>query len=179
MNIVITGETGVGKTTVCEKVIRMAKRGGHTCGGILTHKVLDDGVICGIDIVDIQSREKEILASIHDIYRGPCVGEYSFNPDGIRFGIRAIEKGRSSDILVVDEIGHLELEGKGFARVLALIRSGEVRDAILVIRKSLLSAFLPQLCAGLLVLETTPKTRDGLPKKIYSCLVVAPRGVSR
>ena len=172
MNIVITGEIGVGKTTVCEKVIWMAKRGGHTCGGILTPKVLDDGVICGIDIVDVQSGEKEILASTHNLYDGPRAGRYSFNPDGIRFGIRAIEKGRSSDILLVDEIGHLERQGQGFVEALAFVGSGEVRNAILVIRKDLLSAFLPQLVAMPHVFETTPNTRDELPQQVYSCLTV-------
>jgi len=172
MNMVITGETGVGKTTVCEKVIRMAKGEGHTCGGILTPKGLEDGVICGIDIVDIQSGERETLASTHDLYDGPRAGKYSFNPDGIRFGIRAIEKGRSSDILLVDEIGHLERKGQGFAEALALVGSGEVGNSILVIRKDLLSVFLPRLDAGLHVFETTPSTRDGLPQQVFSCLTV-------
>ena len=173
MNIIITGETGVGKTTVCEKVIQMAEKGGHTCGGILTLKVLDGGVISGIDIVDIQSGKLEILASIHNVYSGPCVGKYCFNPDGIRFGIRAIEKGRSSDILVVDEIGHLERRGEGFVDVLALIGSGEVKNSIVVIRKELLPAFLPRLGAGPHIFETTPNTRDELPQKVYSSLAAA------
>ena len=170
MNIIITGEIGVGKTTVCEKVIRMAESGGYTCGGILTPKVLNGGVICGIDIIDIQSGERETLASVHNVYRGPRAGKYCFNPDGIGFGISAIEKGRSSDILLVDEIGHLESRGEGFANVLALIGAGEVKSSIVVIRKELLSAFLPQLGAGPYVFETTPNTRDELPQKVYSSL---------
>jgi len=172
MNIIVTGQTGVGKTTVCEKVIRIAKESGYTCGGILTPKSLQGSVICGIDIVDIQSGEREILASTHDLYRGPRAGKYSFNPDGIQFGIRAIEKGCSSDILLVDEIGHLERRGEGFVKVLTLIGSGEVRNSVLVIRKDLLSAFLPQLGPAPYVFETTPDIRDELPQKVFSRLTV-------
>lgn len=170
MNIIITGEIGVGKTTVCEKVIEIAKRAAYTCGGILTPKVLDGGVVSGIDVIDIQSGEIEILASVEDIYEGPRVGRYFFNPNGIRFGIRAIEKGGFSDLLLVDEVGHLELEGKGFVEALELIKSGAVKNSILVIRKELLSAFLAQLGTQLSVFETTINNRDELPQKIYSSL---------
>ena len=37
----------------------------------------------------------------------------------ILIGIREIKKGLSSSILLVDEIGHLELRGEGFVKVLS------------------------------------------------------------
>jgi len=166
MVIVVTGAIGIGKTTVCRKLIEIVRNQGYTCGGILTYKAADKGII----IEDIQSGEKETLASINDVYHGPRTAKYSFNPKGIDFGIQAVEKGTSAAILVVDEIGHLEIRGAGFAKVLELIKAGKVKDCVLVIRRELLPAFLSQLDTMLLVFETTMNNRNQLPQEIGSVL---------
>lgn len=167
MVIIVTGAIGIGKTTVCQKLVSTVRNRGYTCGGILTYKAEDKSII----IEDIQSGAKETLASIHDIYHGLRTDKYSFNPKGIDFGIQAIDKGASTAVLVVDEIGHLELRGEGFVGVLELIKAGKVKDCILVIRQELLSAFLPRLPTTPLVFETTVANRHQLPREIGSVLL--------
>jgi len=174
MVIIVTGTIGIGKTTVCEKVVNIARSSGYVCGGILTHKAPNESLV----ILDIQSGEKETLASSNSKYGGPRTVRYSFNPDGIDFGIRAIERGVSSDILFVDEIGHLELGGKGFVKSLELVKTEKVRNCVLVIRNQFLSAFLSQLGGKPLIFETTISTRDQLPQKIYSSLTSSLPAVS-
>ncbi len=175
MVIIVTGEIGIGKTTVCQRLIELVRNQGYTCGGILTYKTADKGII----IEDIQSGEKETLASINNVYHGPRTAKYFFNPKGIDFGIQAIDRGTSAAILVVDEIGHLELSGEGFANVCELIKAGKVKDCILVIRKELLSAFLAQLPTTPLVFETTINNRNQLPQEIGSSLIATLPVVSR
>ena len=126
------------------------------------YKAADKSII----IEDIQTGKSEALASITNIYQGPRTEKYFFNPKGIDFGIQAIDNGASSDILLVDEIGHLELQGEGFVNAIELIRAGKVRNCILVIRKELLSAFLPRLDTTPLVFETTIDNRNQLPGEI-------------
>ncbi|MFC1915403.1 nucleoside-triphosphatase [Chloroflexota bacterium] len=167
MVIIVTGVIGIGKTTVCRKLVEILRDQGYACAGILTGKAADKG----ISIEDILSGEREILASIDDVYHGPSTDRYFFNPEGIDFGIRAIDKGIAADILIVDEIGHLELRGEGFAKVLELIKAGEVADCILVIRQELLPAFLPLLPAAPLIFEATIDSRDQLPQQIGSILL--------
>ena len=53
MVIIVTGAIGIGKTTVCRKLIEIVRNRGYTCGGILTYKAPDKGII----IEDIQSGE--------------------------------------------------------------------------------------------------------------------------
>jgi len=72
---------------------------------------------------------------------------------------------------VVDEIGHLEIRGGGFAKVLELIKAGKVKDCVLVIRRELLPAFLPQLPTTPLIFETTINNRNQLPQEIGSVLL--------
>ena len=112
MLIMITGAIGIGKTTVCRKLIGILKSQGYCCGGIITYKAPDKGII----IEDIRTGKSETLASISHTYQGPRTEKYFFNPEGINFGMQAIDKGASSDILLVDEIGKLELGGEGFVK---------------------------------------------------------------
>ena len=124
-----------------------------------------------IIIEDIQSGESEILASTNDLYPGPRTIKYSFNRKGIDLGIQAIDKGTSTAVLVVDEIGQLELRAEGFNKVLELIKADKVKHCILVIRRELLSAFLSQLPIMPLVFETTVNNRNELPQEIGSVLL--------
>jgi len=160
--IVVTGAIGIGKTTVCRKLIDMVRNWGFTCGGILTYKAVDKDII----IEDIQSGERETLAGTNNVYHGSRTAKYFFNPKGIELGIRAIDRGISSDILFADEIGHLELRGEGFANVPEVIRASKSKECILVVRKELLPAFLPWLHATPLVFETTISNRNQLPQDI-------------
>ena len=166
MVIIVTGAIGIGKTTVCRKLVEILRNRGYTCGGILTYKTADNGII----IEDIQYGEKETLSSVNNVYHGPRTAKYFFKPEGIDFGIQAIDMGTSAAILIVDEVGYLELEGEGFINIVKLIKGGGVKDCILVIRRELLPAFLPQMPATPSVFETTINNRDQLPQEIVSII---------
>jgi len=163
--VIVTGEIGIGKTTVCRKVIQMARSRGYSCGGVITYKEPDG---C-ITIEDVQTGQKEKLASTETIYDGPSTKKYFFNPIGIEFGIRAIEQGSTADILFVDELGHLELRGEGFPNVINLVSTSKIQNLVVVIRKALLEFFLPGLGSPL-IFETTCENRGDLPEKIWSSL---------
>jgi len=59
MVTIVTGVIGVGKTTFCEKVIKIAQNQGYDCGGIITRKTQNEDII----IEDVQTGQTEILAS--------------------------------------------------------------------------------------------------------------------
>lgn len=166
LHIVITGEVGVGKTTVCRRVVARLNRQGYTCGGILTPKADDGGII----VIDLQTGQEARLASLHFPYPGPRMGKYFFNPDGITFGQEAIRRGTSSDVLLVDEIGPLELSGKGFSQTLEPVRAGRLENCILVVRKGLLGEFLTYWGGDVALFETTTGNRDELPQQVVSAL---------
>jgi nucleoside-triphosphatase THEP1 len=167
MVIIITGAVGTGKTTICEKVIKLVRSSGYSCGGILTHKAAHESLIA----LDIRSGERVILASTDSSFDGPRTPRYSFNPEAIEFGIKAINRAVDSDVLIIDELGYLELAGEGFARSLELVKTGRVKNSILVIRKELLPDFLAQLGDDPAIFETTISNRGRLPRKICSSLI--------
>ena len=114
----------------------------------------------------------EILASSSSTtYDGPRTPRYSFNPTGIDFGIKAIDKGAVTDVLIVDEVGQLELAGEGFASRLELIKADRVRNTVLVVRTELLSDFLLKLEVPTpIIFETTINNRNQLPSEIKAVL---------
>ncbi|MFC2042354.1 nucleoside-triphosphatase [Chloroflexota bacterium] len=162
MLVIVTGKIGVGKSTVCRELIRIIRRQGYLCGGVLTLKSVDSSII----VEDIRTGEKDTLASEDRVYQGPQTKRYGFNPEGIAFGLRAIEEAAFADVLIIDEIGHLELRGEGFAASLKMITNGNFRNCVLVIRQELLDSFSPHLPRPSLVFEITLANRDTVPKEI-------------
>jgi iron complex transport system ATP-binding protein len=166
MVIIVTGAIGIGKTTVCKEVVEIVRSQGYSCGGIITYKIRNEDIV----IEDIRTGTTNHFASTQNVYTGPRTEKYCFNPEGIEFGIQAIEKGISSDVLVVDEIGQLELGGQGFAKIIKQIGTDDIKNCILVIRKTLLSDFLPRLGVRTLIFETTIDNRNQLPMEISQIL---------
>ncbi len=166
MLIIITGAIGIGKTTVCRKVIDLAKRLGYSCGGIITPKTTQGDII----IEDIQTARTMTLATLRKIYQGPSIGKYYFNQTGIEFGIRAIDTAKESSVLLIDEVGPLELSGGGFAQALVSNNINEFKNSILVIRREAVSIFFSRLPETPLAVETTSENRDYLPGRIINLL---------
>jgi nucleoside-triphosphatase len=167
MNIVITGKEGIGKTTVCLKLLEILLKKGFKCGGIFTSK--DDNK--GIMVNNILTGKSEILASVNNVFNGPNVGKYFFSNEGINFGNEAIKKSIYADILFIDEIGYLEFEGKGFFIILDLLKYNVIQNSVLVVRSRLMETFLNEVKIKLAVFEVTIENRDKLPLKIEKFLV--------
>ena len=171
MFIIVTGVIGVGKSIVCRRLIQIIRDNGLVCGGILTFKSAEGG----ITIEDVQSGKKAPLAKINDgASSGPRTARYLFNQSGIDFGIQALYKAVSADVMVIDEIGQLELRGEGLVSALDIIKSGRFKNCVLVIRKALLPLYLPQFSTFLRVFETTVENRNKLPQEISSILLEEP-----
>jgi nucleoside-triphosphatase THEP1 len=166
MVIVVTGEIGIGKTTICQKVLALARNSGFSYGGIITRKMPGDT----LSVEDIASGAMATLAIPGDKYGGPLVPRFTFDPAGIAFGLRAIESGSTADILFVDELGILETMGQGFIKTFDIISRVRPENSILVIREELLEYLLPGLDAEAVVFHATVATRDRLPDAIFSSI---------
>ncbi len=189
MNAVLTGRVRIGKTTVCQAVADLARERGYCVRGILTPPILDrEGERLGIEVLDLASGERQVLAQIrrsvlepsHVLGRnetrlqgdfsGPQVGIYEFDAAALQWGqdvvARAIAVG--CDLLIVDEIGRLELQqGSGFNQVLNLLETSVVLRSLLVVRAELLDLFqhrLPSL--QFITFEVTQDNRYSLPFEI-------------
>lgn len=112
MKILLTGEPGVGKTTVILKVLG---RCGLDAGGFHTAEIRERGVRVGFSITAIGGGSG-VLAH-RDIASGFRVGRYGVGIEALeRIGVRSIEEAiAGKELVVVDEIGKMELHSPRFA----------------------------------------------------------------
>jgi len=108
--IFITGQPGIGKTTVLLNAIETLKKKGCTVGGMISREVRERGVRIGFELIDIYTGQRGWLAHVNQP-RGPQVSKYRVNLDdlktiGANSVLNAIEK---MDIVAIDEIGPMEL----------------------------------------------------------------------
>ncbi len=177
VRVAVTGKRGVGKSTVCEKALRILRAEGWLCGGILTRKVRDSsGSLRGIEVLDVSRDppDARTLARTDDPKAdGPRIGPYRFLQAGLSFGRDAIRRGFSeAEVLFGDELGYLELQGKGFHLLfealaaetgphMAVVVRSDLLDETLVVRSDLLDETLGRLGAvEIRVLEVTTSNRD-------------------
>jgi nucleoside-triphosphatase THEP1 len=171
----LTGPVGVGKTTVAERVVRLARRQGLICGGLLAPAVKNAcGQKAGIWGVDLLSNERRILARMDREVDGPQIGPYSFDAPALDWAVGVVEKtiGRC-DLLLIDEIGKLELwQGIGLASILPRLAAGEVERALVLVRDSLLEELQARLgSVEQMVFQVSEVNRGQLPARILEVLL--------
>jgi len=139
--VILTGAQGAGKTTTCLRLLDRVRELGLDCAGICCPARLADGVKRGIDVVDARTQERRRLAEIDELPGTLRLGPYRFDPEAIAWGTSRLAVACPCDVLVVDEIGPLELaHGEGWANAIEVLRAGEYRVAVAVVRPSLVDA---------------------------------------
>lgn len=176
----LTGPVGVGKTTVAERVVGLARRQGLVCGGLLAPAMMNRcGQKAGIWGVDAQTGERRILARTDRTLGGPLVGPYSFDAHALDWAVGVIDRAlqlaspRPCDLVVVDEIGKLELwHGIGLAPVLPRLAAGVASRSLVLVRDSLLADLQARLApVEQVVFAVDEENREALASRILTSLL--------
>jgi nucleoside-triphosphatase len=126
--LLLTGNPGVGKTTVLLKVVEGLRVEGYRVGGMISREVRSSGIRVGFEILDLESSARGWLAHV-DQKIGPRVGRYGVNlVDLDNLGVGAILKAVDScDAVAIDEVGPMELFSKKFEEaVRKAVESGKL-----------------------------------------------------
>lgn len=142
MIFVLTGDVHSGKTTSLKKMIEIWQKENVLIDGYLSRVVLENQDIIGYDLVDLKDERSIPFIRRKEEEGWERIGSYFFIPRGLSRAKGIILRGRKADILVVDEVGPLELTGKGIWPALEKIVFMPKPDFILVVRKSILEDFL-------------------------------------
>lgn len=165
--IILTGDRGIGKSTICRRVVALAQSAGWSCGGIITLSRGD-----ARDVLDVGSGDVRRLTQSPDTARTVDQGRFRFNPRVLRWAGQRLHQATPCDLLVIDEIGPLELErGKGWANALDVLAGGGFGLALVVVRPELVArarAQLPNYAP--VVFSATRENRDQLPATLVSAL---------
>ena len=114
----MTGRSGIGKTTVLLNAAEELKAKGYYVGGMISREVRQEGSRVGFEIINFKTGEKGWLAHINQP-NGPQVSKYKVNQKDLdSIGVRAIQTAlRDADVVVIDEIGPMELFSQAFKQV--------------------------------------------------------------
>lgn len=115
---VITGQIGQGKTTYAREVAELLKAAGISMGGFLAEGNHEKGRRMGFRLQALHSEDSIKLCSIDPKPGWTQMGKYYFDPQAIEKGNEwlDLQDKHGVRVMMVDEVGHLELKGQGWAR---------------------------------------------------------------
>ena len=119
----LTGRPGTGKTSLIKQVVAEL---GDKAGGFYTEEIRTQGLREGFRLVTLDGQDA-ILAHV-DIRSQYKVSKYGVDIDSLdRVGVSALRKAaQQCDVVVVDEIGKMELFSANFREaILQIINSGK------------------------------------------------------
>ncbi|MDH5622980.1 MAG: NTPase [Candidatus Bathyarchaeota archaeon] len=128
--IFVTGPPGVGKTSVLLRSVNGLKNRGYKIGGMISREVREGGVRVGFEIMDFSTGQRGWLAHINQP-TGPKISKYRVNLTDLEaIGVSSIlDAIRSADMIIVDEIGPMELFSSAFRD--AVIQAAESDKPVL------------------------------------------------
>lgn len=111
----LTGNPGVGKTSVMLKIVESLKANGYNVGGMVSREVRAGRDRVGFEILNVKTGQKGWLAHVAQ-KEGPQVGRYRVNIGDLEhIGAEAVTSAvTGSDVIVIDEIGPMELHSEKF-----------------------------------------------------------------
>ena len=172
MIFILTGPVDSGKTTFLKRVIEELKRQKVKMDGFLSEAIVKDQEKIGYDLVDLGDGKSVPFIRKSGRQDWQRIGPYFFIPEGLSRAKQIILRSREAEILVVDEIGPLELSGQGLWDVLEQVIFQRFQKYLFVLRKGILQDFLKMV--GRIELKIFDiKEEDVLPRLLKE--IKAPR----
>jgi nucleoside-triphosphatase THEP1 len=144
--VVATGAPGAGKTTAVAEAVERLQESGLRVSGFLQPGRFRDGDKIGFGVRDLASGEEAELARLVTRDEGDLGTKYRFENEGFELARAALGRVRAGDLVVIDELGPLELQGKGHMPAVRRILRGSAPACLLVVvRRHLVPALLTTL----------------------------------
>ncbi|HZD18964.1 MAG TPA: NTPase [Actinomycetota bacterium] len=162
--ILLEGRPGVGKTTVARRLVADLRSRGVEVAGFTTRELREHGRRVGFEIEDLGG-EAGVLAHV-DLPGPPRVGRYGVDLSALeQIALRALR--RPADLLVIDELGKMELASAdlrrtvsdlfdtGGATIVATVHAGAHSFIDALVRRP-----------DVEIVRVSERNRDGLPAEL-------------
>ena len=178
VKLAVTGRPGVGKTTLCLKVYRALRERGVECSGFVTKEVRKGGRRVGFEVIDLESGKSFTLASVSDCSSGRKVGKYCVNVEEFESYVVdleriALDSGDKRDdsrtIIIIDEVGPMELKSKRFAEFVRKLVNGS-SDVLFSIHMRSNHPVLREIRSRFRVYTIDEKNRDRVAEEIIEVM---------
>ena len=107
---------GGGKTTFTRNITEFLKDQDIISEGILTERIMSGSSTTGYDIVDLTTGKREIFLREDGNSGQETIGKFYIYPAGLKAGRSILEAlvSEKTGIVIIDEVGQLELQGRGW-----------------------------------------------------------------
>ena len=147
--VVITGPPGSGKTPLVAAAVDELVRRGIPVAGFVQPAVVDGDRKVGFRLRDVATGTEAPLARRVASGSGSHGTSFEFDPAGFELAVRALARARDGSVLVIDELGPVELRGDGhWPAVRRTVASVALRAVVVVVRPSLVPSLLDALDAA-------------------------------
>jgi len=166
MNILLTGEPHVGKSTLMQNLVQGIERK----QGFLTREIIDNGIRTGYELVSALG-DTATLASVHSKSK-VRVSRYGVNVEALETFVAKLPPAEPGNLLYIDEIGQMELFSTNF-KSLALSYLDASEPFIATLKKDYHDDFTDALRArnDTEIIEVTRQNRDTLGPELASRIV--------
>jgi nucleoside-triphosphatase THEP1 len=141
MLLILTGRVHSGKTTRLRQLVSDWRTRGIALDGYLSPAVFESGRRLGYDWLDLETGLCEPFLRRRGEADWERVGPYFFIPPTMEKAKRKIRTHDRRNLLIVDEIGPLEIRGGGVWPALAGILAAPLLCCLVVVREDILDRF--------------------------------------
>lgn len=138
---VITGNVGAGKTSLIQNIVSKLKAENICVAGIVTTRIIENDVTTGYDILNVATDEKARFLRTFGEDNQQRIGKYFIYAEGLKLGEESLTAS-GAKLMVIDEIGKLELEERGWHDALIQTISNSKSDLLLSVREEVINEVL-------------------------------------
>jgi nucleoside-triphosphatase THEP1 len=137
--VIITGDIRQGKTTFLKKVTEELRRENINLAGFLSMGTDRNGERIGFNLIDLKTSVSTELCTVNPSEDWVRYGSFYFNPEGLKKGTEILDTNNleGADVVVIDEIGPLELNDKGWNKSIESICNNMQLIQIWVVRRTI------------------------------------------
>ena len=163
--IAVTGSPGIGKSTLVAKVAASA---GMRVGGVLARDKRYKDRRIGFELLDLASGAVGMLAD--ETGSGPQLGKYRVHPEDLDgLGAKAIENALKCELIVVDEVGPMELTSHRFVSAVEMAIASS-RPMLVVLHEWSNHRLAKKIRSTFKVITVTRDNRESLVDEIALAL---------
>jgi nucleoside-triphosphatase THEP1 len=145
---ILTGPVHSGKTTLLKNTIPILREKNFWVDGYLSDAIWKNEEFIGYDLIDLKDHRYHPFIRKQGQQDWQRIGPFFFLPGTLDIAKKIIHRSKKADLCVVDEVGPLELTGKGVWPILKDILMFPNPHLLLIVRDSILKKFSGNIQRG-------------------------------
>ncbi len=138
---IVSGDISEGKTTFLIKLAHNLQKKGISVGGLYTPRMMHNGQTIGYNIVSLETGNEFKFLKLKEEESTESIGRFEINSEAIEQGemILSSESLKRKDVIIIDEVGKLEINNKGWKNSLEQLLVLSDICVILAVRNEFIS----------------------------------------